>query len=118
LDFAELTIYGADKPVVCKDRTRTFVWVPLPKDGAVAPSDDAIRIVSHEESTIPPSIKERMTAPMPTHISNGRNHANSEHHNGNGFAGDVAHSNGTSDHAENGTAPASVSLGTLIAEAQ
>src|SRR5205814_1662249 len=43
LDFADFNIQEAEKPVVCKDSTRMFIWVPLPKGGAIPPSDDAIR---------------------------------------------------------------------------
>jgi hypothetical protein len=116
LGFDELTIISADKPVVCKDNTRTYIWVPLDKSGIIPPSDKAIRITTEE--TTPQPIKERMIPPMPTSNSNGRNHANGERQptvhaatNGNGQA------NGATEHLENSAAPTGTSLGALIAEA-
>lgn len=119
LGFTEITVSGADKPLLCKDSARTYIWVPLAKALAIPATDQAIRIVSQEESGVPDPIKERMKSPMPSSNSNGRSQATTASHlNGNGSANDNGQSNGTSEHADSTGGPASSSLGALIVEAQ
>ena len=48
LGFAEFQIPGADKPLVCRDNNRVFLAMPLSKGEALAPSKDALRLLSAE----------------------------------------------------------------------
>lgn len=43
LGFTEVQVIAADKPVLCRDATRTYVWMPLGGEGALAPSSDVLR---------------------------------------------------------------------------
>lgn len=43
LGFGEVQVSAADRPVVCRDATRTYVWMPLGAEGALPPSPDALR---------------------------------------------------------------------------
>lgn len=43
LGFTEVQVLAADRPVVCRDAARVFVWMPLGSDGALAPSPDVLR---------------------------------------------------------------------------
>ncbi len=46
LGFDRLHVFGPDSPVMCIDGARQYVWMLLGKDGAIKPSQDAIRIES------------------------------------------------------------------------
>ena len=46
LGFRELLIRNATTPLLCRDDTRTYLFMPL--DGALPPAADAVRIVSGE----------------------------------------------------------------------
>jgi len=79
LGFMQFDVIDPDKPILCQDATRKFVWMPLGKTGAIAPTDDALRIVSAE--TAPSASTEpirRSTMPIPTPTngasSNGNGH--------------------------------------------
>jgi hypothetical protein len=72
LGFGGFYIPSADAPFVCRDDHRTFLAMPLPKDGAIAPSKDALRIVSTEGGPPPKaSNPERKRVVMPTPTANG-----------------------------------------------
>lgn len=74
LGFDELSIFGPDKPVLAQDNQRTLVVMPLPKEAAVAPGDDALRIVSAEVQPPPtePQIKKKaMSKPSGNGHGNG-----------------------------------------------
>lgn len=63
LGFTELHVVNADTPTLCRDERRIYVWMPLGKDGAIPPSDDAVRIHSTEATRGRPH-KERTTPVM------------------------------------------------------
>src|SRR5204863_10021221 len=91
-------------PIVCTDKYRTYLWVTLGKDGALPPTDDALRINSSRDETTPrPPKQERNTDaiskhPASTGQTNGRTPPSADNDNG---------------HTTNGAG-----LGALIAEAQ
>jgi hypothetical protein len=60
LGFAELRVERPDLPVVCRDRRRTYLWMPLDQGGTVPPTDDAVRITSAGPE------KARAPAPAPS----------------------------------------------------
>jgi hypothetical protein len=84
LGFREVQIVSATVPVVCQDRQRTFAWMPLDHQGALAPSADALRLASPagepavqqlapaaETAPPPPPTRERRKAPMTKPSANG-----------------------------------------------
>jgi len=102
LGFDEVHVQNADSPLLCQDNQRTFVVMPLPKAGCIAPTEDALRVVSaQEEQQPPPTSPERKKTTMPSPSSNVNGHA-AEHHNPRVLP------------AENGN----ISAGSVIAEAQ
>ena len=54
LGFSEIHVVKPDTPVLCQDASRKLVLMPLGKDGALKPTDDAIRIPSAEGETAHP----------------------------------------------------------------
>src|SRR5262249_59943268 len=72
LGLAELVVLKPDTPVFCRDATRTYLWMPLGKDGALPPSDGAVRIASDgtpAPPTAPPlrdSSEHATSTPTPT----------------------------------------------------
>lgn len=102
LGFEEVHVVNADTPFVAQDNQRTYVVMPLPKNLVLAPSDDALRIVSAEVAR--PSSQpspERKKSAMPSRSNNGNGH-------------EVREQKSASSSAENGK----VSVGSLFAEAQ
>jgi len=107
LGFRGFRVNKPDDPVVCEVGLKTFVWMPLGKDGALAPSDDALRITSagDEPATQPPK-KERSQEPMakqppvngqsngqlPQRGTSDNGHVTDEGHakNGNGLSAPIA----------------------------
>ncbi len=68
LGFRDLVVRNATTPLVCRDETRTYLFMPL--EGALSPTPDAVRILSSE--AIPDTIRakpkpqpERSTTTMP-----------------------------------------------------
>ena len=57
LGFREFDIANADKPVLCQDGTRKYLWMILGKDGAIQPGSDAVRVSSNgsESAAVPAS---------------------------------------------------------------
>jgi hypothetical protein len=57
LGFDGLHVFGPDRPVLCVQGERKYVWMLLDKDGAIKPSEQAIRIESAATSkrTVQPS---------------------------------------------------------------
>lgn len=105
LSFTEFRVTKPDVPVVCADKFKTFVWMPLGKDGALPPSDDALRITSasDEPATQPPKKERRRDDVSKTQSKGHTNgHAPPRERNGDGH---TANGNGTG-------------LGGLIAETQ
>jgi hypothetical protein len=105
LGFTEFRVTKADVPVVCAEQYRTYLWMPLGKDGALPPSDEAVRITSAgDESATQTPKRERSedsrTGPPANGQGNGR-----PPQGGGDDAGHATSGNGTG-------------LGGLIAEAQ
>jgi hypothetical protein len=73
LGFAELLVVKPDVPVLCRDGRRTYLWMPLGKEGALPPGDDVVRITAGGEAS-PPPMTERsepaMTKPPPNGHAN------------------------------------------------
>lgn len=90
LHFSEMLVVNADTPVLFQDEKRTYVVMPLEKQFALGPSDDAVRIVSAEAQPVPhpstvpaepqpvthPTTVERRKRIMPTPSTNGHSAAN------------------------------------------
>jgi hypothetical protein len=49
LGFSEFHVASPDVPIVCRERQRIFVWMPLSKEGIIPPSNDVVRIRSQED---------------------------------------------------------------------
>ncbi|MBY0528005.1 MAG: hypothetical protein K2R98_31700 [Gemmataceae bacterium] len=64
LGFREFVVVGADKPILCADAGRQFVFMPLSKEQALAPTDNAVRIVSDRAPTTPQLSLNRRSRPM------------------------------------------------------
>jgi hypothetical protein len=68
LGFRRVQAIAADKPLLCRDEKRTYVWMPLSQDGALPPSPDALRLASAapgpDATAVTPSPPRRRT-PMP-----------------------------------------------------
>lgn len=86
LGFSEITVVAADQPILCKDSSRNFVWVPLAKSLAIPPSSKAIRISTHGDSmdavppppTQEPPAQERKTTAMSAVRQNGQAESNGQ----------------------------------------
>jgi hypothetical protein len=79
LGFSEFSLAGPEVPVVSRQPgRRTYAWMPLGKDGALPPAEDAIRIASQEgNQPTPQPDHERskvVMAPPPAN-GNGNGHA-------------------------------------------
>jgi hypothetical protein len=62
MGLGEVCVATADTPLVFRDERRTFVVMPLGKDGAIGPSDKAVRISSaNGESARRPELSEQQT---------------------------------------------------------
>jgi hypothetical protein len=73
LGFAEVEAAGPDQPLVCRDPSRTYVWMPLDKKAAIPPGPDVLRIASGEGAPPEPRPQpERRDTPMPAPPPNGR----------------------------------------------
>ena len=67
LGFEEIAMRDSASTLVCSDGRRQYVWMPLPTEGSVRASDDAIRITSPfpgPESIPIPHKKKRSRATM------------------------------------------------------
>jgi hypothetical protein len=71
LGFADLAVIDAEKPIVCRDGRRTYLWITLPKQGSLAPSEDSLRIASDQTSSNPNhhERKEEMNSPAASSAS-------------------------------------------------
>jgi hypothetical protein len=72
LGVSEVKVAGADKPLVCRNGARLYVWMPLGDTAAIPPGPD-MRRVSSAEGPLPPTSPEpeRREAPMPAPRPNG-----------------------------------------------
>jgi hypothetical protein len=74
LGFDQVDVPAADKPLVCRDDRRTYVWMPLEKAAAIPPGPDVQRINSAQSPpspTAPEPESKRSEDPMPAPQSNG-----------------------------------------------
>lgn len=72
LGFDQVEVLAKDKPLVCRDGSRVYVWMPLNSTAALSPVADAQRIPSVEAAPSPITIKPgRRQRPMPAPQSNG-----------------------------------------------
>jgi hypothetical protein len=102
LGFTEFRIIKPDVPLVSSDKYRTFVWMPLDKEGALPSSEDALRITSGgDEPAISQPKKERSNETMTKPSTNGQSN------------GPTPSRHNDDEHATTGSG-----LGALIAEAQ
>jgi hypothetical protein len=74
LGFRELLLRNATTPLLCRDETRTYLFMPL--EGALPPTPDAVRIVSGESPALviraqPKPQLERSIVLMPRPQTNG-----------------------------------------------
>ncbi len=74
LGFREVLVRNATTPLLCRDETRTYLFMPL--DNALLPAADAVRIVSGESlpvalRTQPKPEPSRRQEPMPRPQTNG-----------------------------------------------
>jgi hypothetical protein len=104
LGFTEWRVLKPETPVVCRDEHRTYLWMPLSKEGALPPSEDALRIHSSGEEPITQPKQERRREIVSKPASNGPSS------NGHGAAGKRSHQDGQS--------PVGTSMAALIEEAQ
>jgi hypothetical protein len=70
LGFRELIVPGPDAPLLCRDASRTYLWMPLTGQEALAPTR-GMRRLSPEGEPLPPAPTTRrrsdpMPAPQPT----------------------------------------------------
>jgi hypothetical protein len=71
LGFDELSLFGADKPLLAQDNQRTLVVMPLPREAVLAASEDVLQIVSAEGPQPEPSKPERKKPIMTVPSRNG-----------------------------------------------
>jgi hypothetical protein len=82
LGFTEMAVAGADKPLVCREENRTYLWMPLGAGDALPHDPGVLRIASADTPAgLSPPLEptpspERSQDPMPASPSNGRNAEN------------------------------------------
>jgi hypothetical protein len=70
LGFTEVDVPGADKPLVCRDGPRVYVWMPLERTAAISDGPDTQRINSTEVPAPTSTEPERRETPMPAPQTN------------------------------------------------
>jgi hypothetical protein len=71
LGFREIAVVRPDVPLLARDASRTYVWMPLDPKTAIPPGQDVVRLESAETATPDqPQPQQRRTA-MPTPTGNG-----------------------------------------------
>jgi hypothetical protein len=63
LGFRELQIVDGNTPVLCENPMRRYIWMPLGKDDIVAPTANALRIVSDTSPAARPPSGQRRAEP-------------------------------------------------------
>jgi hypothetical protein len=77
LGFNKVEIADADKPLVCRDNQRVYVWMPLDKTSVIPPGPNVQRISSAEGPLPPIATKpERRTDSMSASQPNDRSQEN------------------------------------------
>jgi hypothetical protein len=61
LGFARVQVVAPDKPLLCRDNRRTYLWMPL--DNAEPPSPDALRLDSASAERLGPPAADRPVSP-------------------------------------------------------
>ena len=72
LGFTEMQVINPDQPIVCLDDRRVYLWMPLPKEGALTPTEDSMRVAS--DPNLPEAsntLSERTTVTMNVPSTNG-----------------------------------------------
>jgi hypothetical protein len=73
IGFLEIQVSSPDKPLLCRDEQRAFVWIPLDPKAAIPPTPDALRLESAPgETPPPPKPPERRNEIMPPAPTNGQ----------------------------------------------
>jgi hypothetical protein len=72
LGLPEVQIVDADTPLVAKDGSRQYIWMPLGKAEALAPGTNTHRIAASKGPAVRPIITTRRRIPMPRPSPNGR----------------------------------------------
>jgi hypothetical protein len=105
LGFMEFRVLSPDKPIVCRDGRKIYLWVPLGADSAIPPSEDVLRITSDQEvvsPAAPPGERKKVEVTTPR--------ISAQRSRGRGLP--AARVNGTA------SGPQGTGLGALIEEAQ
>jgi hypothetical protein len=55
LGFTEVNVCGPDKPLVCRDRRRVYVMMPLDQESSLPPSPGMTRIASANHAEVRPT---------------------------------------------------------------
>jgi hypothetical protein len=75
LGFVELVALSPDKPLVCRDPNRTYVFMPLSDQAALAPGKGMLHVASADSPTPTPATPpERRRDPMTPVPPNGQGH--------------------------------------------
>jgi hypothetical protein len=80
LAFTDVYVTQPGVPVVCRDASRTYLWMPLDPGSALPPSTDAVRLASagDDQATTPPQTQaERKSAALTLPMGNGNGHGES-----------------------------------------
>jgi hypothetical protein len=64
LGFGQISIFGVDSPVLCRDEKRQYIWQPLGKDVVLKASDRAIRLTSADAAPVTSPAKETTAKPV------------------------------------------------------
>ena len=65
LGFRTMHFHGSDKPVLCQNDRRSYVWMLLSPDQAIKPSEDVVRIESPSQPAQPHTHSNRTTKETP-----------------------------------------------------
>jgi hypothetical protein len=79
LGFTELQVCGAERPILCRDKERLYLFMPLSPDAAVTTKVTAETVAPAEEASVdpsPPTPEKTSTRPRPA--SNDRSHENQD----------------------------------------
>jgi len=114
LGLREFCLYGPEGPIQGRDANRVYVWALLGKDGAIKPSEDAIRIEPSSGSPQPSANSESRTTRTRRTMSSSKQSTN-------GQANTAGDANGKSDTAGitaliEQAETVKTSLGTALAE--
>ncbi|MBL8796915.1 MAG: hypothetical protein JNM56_23640, partial [Planctomycetia bacterium] len=72
LGFAEIAVVSADTPILCRDASRLYLWMPLGEKGSLKPAVNPLRITAPPNGKHPSPVS---TSPRnPVMSTNGPNH--------------------------------------------